>query len=97
MLPIPPPGHTGLVPDAPRTNQPTITSGEIWDIEVVGNRVYVGCLSNDAQFYVLDLEKGTKVQVIELDSPVSGSVGVGPDCVLVGTERGTLFCLGKKK
>lgn len=39
--PNPPPGHTGLVPDTPRTNQPTITSGEIWDIEVVGNRVYV--------------------------------------------------------
>lgn len=41
VLPNPPPGHTALVPDAPRTNQPTITTGEIWDIEVVGNRVYV--------------------------------------------------------
>jgi PKD repeat protein len=39
--PNPAPGHTALVPDTPRTNQPTITSGEIWDIEVVGNRVYV--------------------------------------------------------
>jgi PKD repeat protein len=37
----PPPGHTRLVPDAPRTNQPTITDGEIWDIEVVGNIAYV--------------------------------------------------------
>lgn len=37
----PPPGHTALVPDTPRTNQPTITDGEIWDIEVVGNRVYI--------------------------------------------------------
>ena len=34
-------GHTGLVPDTPRTNQPTITDGEIWDIEVVGNIAYV--------------------------------------------------------
>ena len=41
VLPNPPPGHARLVPDAPRTNQPTITTGEIWDIEVVGNRVYV--------------------------------------------------------
>lgn len=41
VLPNPPPGHTRLVPDTPRTNQPTITSGEIWDIEVVGNRAYV--------------------------------------------------------
>ncbi|MBM0125622.1 PKD domain-containing protein [Pimelobacter simplex] len=39
--PNPAPGHTTLVPDTPRTNQPTITDGEIWDIEVVGNRVYV--------------------------------------------------------
>lgn len=39
--PNPPPGHTRLVPDTPRTNQPTINNGEIWDIEVVGNRVYV--------------------------------------------------------
>ncbi|WGX96063.1 PKD domain-containing protein [Nocardioides sp. L-11A] len=39
--PNPPPGHTAVVPDTPRTNQPTITSGEVWDIEVVGNRVYV--------------------------------------------------------
>ena len=36
-----PPGHDGLVPDTPRTDQPEITDGEIWDIEVVGNRVYV--------------------------------------------------------
>jgi PKD repeat protein len=41
VLPNPPPGHARLVPDVPRTNQPTITTGEIWDIEVVGNRVYV--------------------------------------------------------
>lgn len=41
VLPNPPPGHDRLVPDVPRTNQPTITNGEIWDIEVVGNRVYV--------------------------------------------------------
>lgn len=37
----PAPGHTALVPDTPRTNQPTITDGEIWDIEVVGQRVYI--------------------------------------------------------
>ncbi|MET0525286.1 MAG: PKD domain-containing protein, partial [Nocardioides sp.] len=39
--PNPPLNHPGLVPDAPRTNQPTITDGEIWDIEVVGNIAYV--------------------------------------------------------
>jgi large repetitive protein len=35
------PGHTGLVPEAPRTDLPKISNGEINDIEVVGSRVYV--------------------------------------------------------
>jgi large repetitive protein len=37
----PAPGHNGLPPDNPRTNLPLISSGEIWDIELVGDRVYV--------------------------------------------------------
>ena len=63
---------------------------------VVGGRVYVGCLSNDGNFYVLDLKTGKKLQELNLDAAVSGSVAVGPDCVLVGTDRGTLYCLGAK-
>ena len=35
------PGHTSLMPQTPRTNTPRISSGEIWDIEVVGNRAFV--------------------------------------------------------
>jgi outer membrane protein assembly factor BamB len=63
---------------------------------VVGERVYAGCLSRDGWFYVLDLKTGRKIQEIDLDAPVSGSVAVGPDCILVGTDRGTLYCLGGK-
>jgi outer membrane protein assembly factor BamB len=63
---------------------------------VVGNRVYVGCLSGDGEFYVLDLKSGKQVQLIHLDSAVGGSVAVGPDCILVGTEKGTVYCLGAK-
>jgi PKD repeat protein len=37
----PVPGHTGLVPSKPRTNTPLISTGEIWDFEVAGTRVYV--------------------------------------------------------
>ena len=37
----PAPGHTGLVPSTPRTNTPLISTGEIWDIEVVGQRVFI--------------------------------------------------------
>jgi outer membrane protein assembly factor BamB len=63
---------------------------------VVGDRVYVGCLSRDGTFYVLDLKTGKKLQELNLDSAVTGSVAVGPDCVLVGTEKGTVYCLGGK-
>ncbi|MDI1461847.1 PKD domain-containing protein [Catellatospora sp. KI3] len=37
----PKPGHTKLVPDIPRTNTPRITTGEITDIEYIGNRVFI--------------------------------------------------------
>ena len=63
---------------------------------VVGGRVYVGCLGRDGSFYVLDLKTGKKLQELNLDSPVIGSVAVGPDCVLVGTDKGTVYCLGAK-
>ena len=41
--PATPLGHTRLVPDKPRNNTPRISSGEIWDIEVVPqlNRVFI--------------------------------------------------------
>ncbi len=37
----PVPGHTGLVPEKPRTDTPMISNGEIWDMAVVGNRVFI--------------------------------------------------------
>ena len=37
----PVPSHSGLVPDAPRTDTPRVENGEIADIEVVGDRVYL--------------------------------------------------------
>ena len=43
----PGPGHTRIVPETPRTNTPLISTGEIWDIEVIGNRAfYVGSFSS---------------------------------------------------
>jgi outer membrane protein assembly factor BamB len=62
---------------------------------VIGERVYVGCLSLPGEFYVIELANGKKVQQLTLDSAVTGSVGVGPDCILVGTEKGSVYCLGK--
>jgi hypothetical protein len=37
----PVPGHTRLVPSTPRTDTPRISDGEIKDIEVIGNRVFI--------------------------------------------------------
>ena len=39
MQPVP--NHNALVPAIPRTDTPRIGNGEIWDIEVVGNRVFI--------------------------------------------------------
>ncbi len=64
---------------------------------VVGGRVYVGCLSSTAEFYVLELASGKLVQQLTLDSAVSGSAAVGPGCIIVGTEKGTVYCLGAAK
>ena len=37
----PPPGHTTLVPQTPRTDMPKIVTGEILDLAVSGNRVFI--------------------------------------------------------
>jgi hypothetical protein len=37
----PVPGHTALVPAIPRKDTPRISSGEIWDLEVIGSRVII--------------------------------------------------------
>lgn len=63
---------------------------------VVGGKVYVGCLSDGGEFYVLDLKTGKKLQELALDSAVCGSPAVGPDCLIVGTDKGLVYCLGKK-
>jgi len=60
---------------------------------VAGNRVYVG--SFDKKFYVLDL-KGQKVEDFELDGAILGSAAVSNGCVVVGSEKGTVYCFGAK-
>lgn len=94
------PGHNRLVPDIPRTDQPTITSGEIWDIEVVGNRVYVagtftsirqpnnGAIINQAGLAAYSLSTG---QVDTGFRPVFGNGGV--DAVEVSPD-GKLYVAG---
>jgi large repetitive protein len=97
----PGPGHNRLVPDAPRTNQPTITDGEIWDIEVVGNRVYVagtftsirqpnnGTIIQQASLAAYNWSTG---QVDTTFRPVFGAGGV--DAVEVTPDGTKLFVSG---
>jgi len=60
---------------------------------VAGDRVFVG--SYDHKFYVLDL-KGNKVADFELDSAIMGSPAVAGGNVVIGTEKGTVYCFGAK-
>ncbi len=62
---------------------------------VVGNRVYVGSLGDEGMFYSLDLTTGAIVQKWSLDGAVTGSAAVGGGVLVVGTEKGTLYCFGK--
>ena len=63
---------------------------------IAGGRVYVGCLSQTAEFYALDVKTGKKKQELNLEGAACGSPCVGPDCIVVGTEKGRVYCLGKK-
>ena len=56
----------------------------------------LGCMARDGTFYGLDLMSGKKVRELELDSAVSGSIAVGPDRLIVGTDRGIVYCLGRR-
>jgi len=37
----PVPGHTRMVPPTPRTNTPVISTGQITDLEYIGNRIFI--------------------------------------------------------
>jgi outer membrane protein assembly factor BamB len=60
---------------------------------VAGKRIYFGSL--DENLYVLDLD-GKKVEVIKLDGAVSGSPAAAEGRLLIGTQKGTLYCFGAK-
>jgi outer membrane protein assembly factor BamB len=68
---------------------------------VVGTRVFVG--SGDGNLYVLDLARGTELTHFELATNgkgargISASPAVGEHCLVIGTNEGTVYCLGAKK
>jgi outer membrane protein assembly factor BamB len=72
------------------------TGGQVDSSPIVsGKRVYFGSL--DRNLYVIDLEKGTLVQKIGLDSRVPGSPAAAEGCLVIGTEKGTVYCFEGKK
>jgi outer membrane protein assembly factor BamB len=61
---------------------------------IVGDRIFVG--SFDKRFYVLD-RKGRKVADFELDGAIMGSPAVAGGSVVIGTDKGTVYCFGAKE
>lgn len=65
---------------------------------IVGDTVYFGTLDNDGWLYCADLKSGKIKQKVVLDSTPTGSPAVAENRLLIGTEKGTLYCLvGLKK
>jgi len=60
---------------------------------IAGSRVYAA--SMDKKLYVLELATGKLVQAIPLDSPSICSPAVADGALVIGTNRGTVYCFGK--
>jgi outer membrane protein assembly factor BamB len=60
---------------------------------IAGDRVYIG--SFDRKLYVFDLA-GKKLDAIELDGAIIGSPAVADGCLVIGTEKGTVYGFGAK-
>jgi len=73
-----------------------VTAGQVDASPIIcSNRIYAGCLSRDGDFYVLDRTTGRQLQHLELESAVTGSPAVVDDRLIVGTEKGVVFCFGR--
>jgi outer membrane protein assembly factor BamB len=62
---------------------------------VVGKRVFAPSL--DGNLYVLDLASGRQLDKIQLDGSIAGSPAVAEGRLILGTTKGTVYCLGARK
>ena len=62
---------------------------------IVGDRVYIG--SNDGRLYGLHLADGKIVWEKQLNGGIIGSPAVAFGRLVVATDRGVVYCLGKKE
>ncbi len=60
---------------------------------IAGDHVYIG--ASDKRMYVLKLSDGTLVSERELNGKIIGSPAVAGGCLIVATNRGVVYCLGK--
>lgn len=60
---------------------------------IVGDRIFVG--SFDHRLYVLD-KAGRKLADFNLDGAILGSPAVADGRLLIGTEKGTVYCFGAR-
>ena len=80
------------------------TGKEVWSVVaeggidaspvVVGDRVYVGTLTGTGDFLIVGLADGRVLQTLTLGSPILSSAAVGPDALVVGTDKGAVVKLG---
>jgi len=62
---------------------------------IVGKHVFAGSL--DGKLYVIDLAKGKELKKFDLGGAIAASPAVGEGCLVVGTDKGVLYCLGANK
>jgi len=62
---------------------------------VVGNRVYFG--ATDGTLCVVDRDRGTEIQKLELGKSILAGPAVAHGNLVVGTTDGLLYCLGAKQ
>ena len=62
---------------------------------IVGQRVYVG--STDGRFYVLSLKNGNKIWEKQFNGGFVSSPAVASGKLVIATDRGVVYCLGKRK
>jgi outer membrane protein assembly factor BamB len=56
--------------------------------------VHVGSL--DGKLYSLDLATGKQLGVLELDDGISASPAISNGRLVIGTQKGSLYCLEKE-
>lgn len=85
-----------LEPKTGKVNWQFEARGPIDSSPVIANdRVFVG--ADDRRMYILDLSNGEKIAERELNGKIIGSPALSNGKLIVATNRGVVYCLGKKE